>query len=85
METLSSIFLSPLIAIELFVEFFLLSLLSYSFVQTWKIIQEYKTNPILDLKLFVEKKSYLLHVLVVIALAVKIVLMPFVKGNLMNL
>lgn len=77
MEKLSSIFLSPAISIELFLEFFLLIVLTYTLFQTVFILKNYQKETITDIEDFVEKKSYLVSILVSLALIIKIVLIAF--------
>jgi len=85
MGNLSSIFFSPVIFIELFIELFLLIILLYASVQATFIIKNYKQDSISDIKSYVEKKSYLLGVLVPIALFVKILLVAFFTYGLDSL
>ena len=74
MEELSSIFLSTSISIELFVEFLLLIVLSYTVVQSFFILKAFNTTHSENRELFVEKKSYLISLLVSASLYVKILL-----------
>lgn len=77
MERLSSVFLSTAVSIELFLEFFLLLVLSYTFAQVVGILKSYKKENMTDIEFYVEKKSYLVSLLVSVALVVKIVLVAF--------
>jgi len=77
MVGLSSIFLSPSVSIELFLEFFLLIILSYTFIQSIIILRSYKKESIAEIQSFVEKKSYLVSILVSVSLLVKVVLLLF--------
>ena len=75
MENLSSVFLSTAIAIELFLELFLMIVLSYTVVQSLLILKSFHKTNLRDVESFVEKKSYLVSMLVNISLFVKILLL----------
>jgi len=72
---LSSVFLSTAISIELFLEFFLLIVLSYTVVQSFLILKLFNKTNVEELESFVEKKSYLVSMLVSVSLFVKILLL----------
>ena len=72
---MSSIFLSTSISIELFLEFLLLIVLSYTAVQSFFILKSFKKTNHKDVESFVEKKSYLVSMLVSVSLFVKILLL----------
>ena len=71
---MSSVFLSTAISIELFLEFFLLIVLSYTVVQSFLILKLFNKTNVEELESFVEKKSYLVSMLVNVSLFVKILL-----------
>ena len=75
MENLSSVFLSTAISIELFLELFLLIVLSYTLVQSFLILKLFNKINATDVESFVEKKSYLVTMLVAVSLFVKILLL----------
>ena len=74
MENLSSVFLSTAISIELFLELLLLIILSYTVVQSFLILKLFNQTSLRDVESFVEKKSYLVSMLVNVSLFVKILL-----------
>ena len=71
---MSSVFFSTAISIELFLEFFLLIVLSYTVVQSFLILKLFNKTNVEELESFVEKKSYLVSMLVNVSLFVKILL-----------
>lgn len=81
-EQLSSIFLSPEVFIEFFLEFLLLVILSFTFFQTLFILKNYKQGLTTELQYSLEKKSYLLGVVVSVVLVFKIILVAFFTYSL---
>ncbi len=76
-EKLSSIFLSPEVFIELFLEFFMLIVLSFVFFQSLYILKYYKDGSGTELQYKLEKKSYLVSVVISVVLILKILLLAF--------
>lgn len=74
---MSSIFLSPEVSVELFLEFLLLIVLSYAVMQTIYILKNYIKGSTSSLQYELEKKSYLVSVIVSVALIVKLLLVGF--------
>ncbi|MCD4667924.1 MAG: hypothetical protein K8R44_04970 [Sulfurimonas sp.] len=79
---MSSIFLSPEVSIEFFLEFLLLIILSFTFFQTLFILKDYKQGSTTELQYSLEKKSYLLGVVVSVVLVFKIILVAFFTYSL---
>ena len=77
MDLLSSIFLSPEISIEIFLEFLLLLILSYTFLQAIYILKNYNYKATTELQYKLEKKSYLINVVITISFLLKIILLFF--------
>jgi len=84
-EKLSSIFLSPEISIELFLEFLLLLVLSFTLLQSLFILKNYKAGEITTLQYDLEKKSYLVSVVISVSLSIKIILLAFFVYSLNEL
>jgi len=76
-DLLSSIFLSPEVSVEIFLEFLLLVVLSYTFLQAIVILKNYKHKATTELQYKLEKKSYLIGVVISISLWIKIILLFF--------
>jgi len=79
---LSSILLSPEISVELFLEFLLLFVLSFTLLQAIYILKYYKKGTTTELQYSLEKKSYLVGVVIGISLIIKIVLVAFFAYSL---
>lgn len=74
---MSSVFLSPEVFIELFLEGLLLVLLGYTFLTSVNILRLYKEGEISDSQLYLEKKTYLITSLVQASLVLKLILVVF--------
>jgi len=81
-EKLSSIFLSPETSIEIFLEFLLLVVLSFTLLQTLFILKNYQQNSTTELQYKLEKKSYLVSVVISVVLLFKIILVAFFTYSL---
>ncbi len=81
-EKLSSIFLSPEVSIELFLEFFMLLVLSFTLLQSLYILKYYKDGTSTELQYKLEKKSYLVSVVISVVLILKISLVAFFTYSL---
>ena len=81
-EKLSSIFLSPEVSIELFLEFFMLIVLSFTLFQTLYILKYHKDGSASELQYKLEKKSYLVSVVISVVLILKILLVAFFTYSL---
>ena len=81
-EKLSSVFLSPEIFIELFLEFLLLLVLSFTLLQTLYILKYFKQGSTTELQYKLEKKSYLVGVVISVVLICKIILVAFFTYSL---
>ena len=79
---MSSIFLSPEVFIELFIEFLLLLILSFTLFQTFFILRYYKSGGSSELHYKLEKKSYLVSVVISVVLIIKILLVAFFTYSL---
>ena len=79
---MSSILLSPEISVELFLEFLLLFVLSFTLLQAIYILKYYKKGTTTELQYSLEKKSYLVGVVIGISLIIKIVLVAFFAYSL---
>jgi len=84
-EKLSSIFLSPEISIELFLELLLLLVLSFTLLQSLYILKNYKGGETTTLQYSLEKKSYLVSIVISISLSIKILLLVFFVYSLNEL
>lgn len=74
---MSSIFLSPEVSIELFVEFLLLSILSFAFVKSLLLLKSYTTDVNPEIQVIFDKKIYLISTLVQVSLVLKLSLIIF--------
>ncbi|MEA3522060.1 MAG: hypothetical protein U9R50_03720 [Campylobacterota bacterium] len=79
---MSSIFLSPEIFIELFLEFLLLLVLTFTLFQTFFILRYFKQGSTTELQYKLEKKSYLVGVAISVVLIFKIILVAFFTYSL---
>lgn len=70
---------------ELFLEFALLLLLSFTLLQTLYILRFYRVSSVSELQYRVEKKSYLITTVISVALIVKIALVAFFTYSLNEL
>jgi len=81
-EKLSSIFLSPEVFVELFLELLLLIVLSFTLLQTLFILKNYRADSTTALQYGLEKKSYLVGVVISISIIIKILLVAFFTYSL---
>ncbi len=81
-EKLSSIFLSPEVFIELFIELLLLLVLSFTLIQTIIILKYFKEGATTELQYKLEKKSYLVGVVISIVLILKVLFIAFFTYSL---
>ncbi len=85
MEKLNNLFLSPQVSVFLFVELFLLLILSIALFHTLFILKRHKRNETTNRQYQLEKRSYLVTTAISIALFIKISLLPFFTYTLNDL
>ena len=76
-EKLSSVFLSPEVFVELFLEFLVLIVLSFTFIQTLFILKKYKAGSTTAVQYNLEKKSYIVEVAITVCIIIKMFLVAF--------
>ena len=81
-ENLSSIFLSPEVSVLLFLELLLLAVLSFTLLHAIYILKYYKAGTTTELQYKLEKKSYLVGVVISVVLIFKIILISFFTYSL---
>ncbi|WP_455757832.1 hypothetical protein [Sulfurimonas sp.] len=74
---MSNIFLSPEVSIELFLELLLLLVLSFTLLHSLYILKNYKAGETTTLQYSLEKKSYLVSVVISVSFSIKILLLIF--------